>query len=128
LRDARPADHVRSRSCRKAGRLSCKISLCSTVVTIPASRPGAARVPRAATVEDAACGTGEAGAKRPRRCRARRYAQYAGTPSTPTPGRVTAPPKCLIIGGESPPGTAAPPRRTAIRAHFRRVFCCIHAK
>ena len=51
-----------------------------------------------------ACGTGEAGAKRPRRCRARRYAQYAGMPSTLTPGRVTAPPKCLIIGGDPPGG------------------------
>src|SRR5215471_12333749 len=71
----------------------------------PSLRPdlAPARALRAGVVEDAACGTGEAGAKRPRRPRAQRYAHQPGTPSPSTPDGITALPKCLIIGGESPP-------------------------
>jgi hypothetical protein len=66
-----------------------------------------AGVLRAGAVEDAACGTGAAGAKRPRWRRAQRYAYQPGTLS-PLPPGVTAPQKNLIIGGESPRAVAPP--------------------
>jgi hypothetical protein len=46
----------------------------------PDLAPAGARL--AGAVEDAACGTGEAGAQRPRRRRAQRYAPQPGTPFT----------------------------------------------
>ena len=55
---------------------------------------------------DAACGTGEAGAKRPRRCRAQRYAYQPGTPSPLAIGGVTAPPKMLDHWWGVPPPQA----------------------
>src|SRR5215472_18968640 len=93
----------------------------------PSLRPdlAPARALRAGVVEDAACGTGEAGAKRPRRPRAQRYAHQPGTPSPSTPDGITALPKCLIIGGESPPAITAlstryrPRQRAPPRSGYR---------
>src|SRR5215471_415081 len=83
----------------------------------PSLRPdlAPARALRAGVVEDAACGTGEAGAKRPRRPRAQRYAHQPGTPSPSTPDGITALPKCLIIDGESPPPRLRKENRAAAR-------------
>src|SRR5215472_1199819 len=70
----------------------------------PSLRPdlASARALRAGAVEDAACGTGEAGAKRPRRPRAQRYAHQPGTPSPLAIGGLPPRQKPLTIGGESP--------------------------
>ena len=63
----------------------------------PSLRPdlAPARALRAGAVEDAACGIGAAGAKRPRRRRAQRYAGRRGTLSSPVSRRGYRPAKML---------------------------------
>ena len=87
----------------------------------PSLRPdlAPARALRAGAVEDAACGIGAAGAKRPRRRRAQRYAGRRGTLSSPVSRRGYRPAKMLDHWWGVPPGSSALPR---IMAEERQRF------
>jgi hypothetical protein len=68
----------------------------------PSIPTGPAKALRAGAVEEAACGTGEAGAKRHRRCRAQCYAHQTGTSLPQAPRRGYRPTKILDLWGSPP--------------------------